>query len=147
MFVTRSSLNKSYARSYTLPPDHISPRKQEERVLPQPLSNFWSLFLKWSSLQKSLFMFLSCISTSEASSKEDACSGHTSYLRVPSSTSVPFPHSSLLVSLISNCLPHFSFSTLLPPTHCHIIYLLFLHLGSCHTSCLRPPPSPVSLSR
>lgn len=117
VFVTWSSLNKSYARNYTLPLDHISLRKQEELFL--------SLYLIFSELvittEVSFYVFslyLSCISTAE----DDTCNGHMFLsLSRPLSLS-PFSSTSLLVSNFK-LPPHLSFSTLLPPTQCHIIYL------------------------
>lgn len=121
VFVTWSSLNKSYIGNYTLHPDHISLKKQEEHFLSLYLT-FCCFSLKWSSPQMSHFIFLYWICPAKASSENNTCNNH---IPVPLTTHV----SSSFFFTLSPCLsnfklpPHLSFLTSHPPTHCHTIYL------------------------
>lgn len=140
VFVTWSSLNKSYARNYTLPLDHISLRKQEELFL-----SLYLIFWNWSSLLKCLFMFLACICPALAQLRMIPAMATCSCPFLDLCLFHPFPQH-LFLSLISNCLPTSPFQLYFLPLSVTSSISLFLHLSSCHTSCLLSPPSPVSLS-
>lgn len=129
VFVTWSSLNKSYVRNYTLPLDPISLRKQ---ALPQPLSNFQSLSLRGGHHCSCPFHCSPCLPVHFSTTV----------------TSLPFSLSSLFASLISNylltCFFFFQLYFLLLSVTSSVS--LFLYLSCCHTSCHRSPPLPVSFS-
>lgn len=111
--------------------------KETRGALPQPLFNSLSLFVTWTLLPKSFFMFLCCIYPTLAFTEEDACNSNTLYLPVFHKV-IPYHFSFYLSSCHTYCLNSLPYPICLSrnPTLSHNNKLVILPILSHTVTCI-----------